>query len=172
MKLIAFISILSFSYLQPALGFLPDNNLGSTPSQRYVINETQALAVIKAAQIQATNISSPSNIAVTDPSGLLVAFHRMDNALPVCIDIALQKAKTVSLFSGVYTTADLYNLTQPGGSLYGIEETNGGLIVLGGGLPIYVDGYFLGACGVSGGSSDQDVSVATAAVNALGSMAM
>jgi uncharacterized protein GlcG (DUF336 family) len=51
----------------------------------------------------------------------------------------------------------------------GIEETNGGLVVFGGGLPIYVAGHFIGAVGVSGGTVDQDVMVATAGVQAIGS---
>lgn len=41
----------------------------------------------------------------------------------------------------------------------GIEETSGGLVLFGGGLPIYVVGHFVGAVGVSGGMVDQDVMV-------------
>lgn len=43
--------------------------------------------------------------------------------------------------------------------LYGIEETNGGLIVFGGGVPIFSGGFFIGAVGVSGGTVDQDIQV-------------
>ena len=73
----------------------------------------------------------------------------------------------VGLFNGAYTTADLYNASQPGQSLYGVEETNGGLVVFGGGLPIFLDGHFIGAVGVSGGSTTQDTMVATAGVAGL-----
>jgi uncharacterized protein GlcG (DUF336 family) len=52
----------------------------------------------------------------------------------------------------------------------GIEETNGVLVVFGGGLSIYVGGHFIGAAGVSGGTVDQDVVVATAGVQAIGSL--
>jgi len=52
----------------------------------------------------------------------------------------------------------------------GIEETNGVLVVFGGGLPIYVGGHFIGAVDVSGGTVDQDVMVATAGVQAIGSL--
>ena len=107
---------------------------------------------------------------MVDPSGALVAFLKMDNAFPAAIDIATKKAKTMAGFNGAFSTAGLYNATQPGAPLYGIEETNGGLIVFGGGLPIFVDGVFIGAIGVSGATStDQDVIVATAGVNAIGS---
>lgn len=145
-----------------------NNYLGVSPAQRNVINATQAQAVIDAAAQEADGIAQPQNIAITDPSGLLVAFRRMDSAFPGSIDISQKKARTVALYNGAYTTAAFYNLSQPGASLYGIEETNGGLIVFGGGLPLVVDGVFIGAVGVSGGSVDQDVQVASAGVRAIG----
>lgn len=49
----------------------------------------------------------------------------------------------------------------------GIEETNGGLVVFGGGLPLYKDGFLIGAIGVSGGTVEQDVEVAQAGVEWL-----
>jgi uncharacterized protein GlcG (DUF336 family) len=98
-----------------------------------------------------------------------VAFLRVDNAYPGSIDIAQKKARTVSLFNGAFPTSGLYNNSQPGASLYGIEETNGGLIVFGGGVPIFANGYFIGAVGVSGGTVDQDVQIATAGATAVGS---
>lgn len=55
------------------------------------------------------------------------------------------------------TRADLDNT--------GVQETNGGLIVFGGGMPIYKGDYLLGGIGVSGGSVDQDLQVVKAAVN-------
>lgn len=76
----------------------------------------------------------------------------------------------MALFNGKYTTAALYPLAQPGASLYGIEETNGGLIVFGGGVPVFVDGFFVGAVGVSGGSVEQDESIANAGATAVGSL--
>lgn len=145
-----------------------NNYLGTTPAQRYVINGTQAQSVILAAVESATNISSPSNIAITDPAGLLVAFYRMDNAFPGSIDISQRKARTVSLFNGAFTTMGLYNGSQPGQPLYGIEETNGGLVVFGGGVPLIVDGIFIGAVGVSGGTVEQDITVANAGAQAIG----
>jgi len=108
------------------------NGIGSTPSQRYVVSSTQAFLVIQAAANEAASIGVPQNIAVVDPAGLLVAFYRMDNAYIGSIDISQKKARTAVLFNGL-TSAGLYNASQPGGSLYGIEETNGGLVVFGGG---------------------------------------
>lgn len=99
-----------------------NNFLGSTPTQRFIINQEQAQSVIAAAAAQAVNISSPSNIAVTDPSGLLVAFLRTDNAFLASIDISQKKARTVSLFNGAFTTQGLYDPSQPGMSLYGMSD--------------------------------------------------
>ena len=55
------------------------------------------------------------------------------------------------------STAELAKLAAPGGSLYGIQHTNEGKIVIfGGGEPLYVDGVMVGAIGVSGGTAEQD----------------
>lgn len=94
---------------------------------------------------------------------------RVDNAYPGSIDIAQKKARTVALFNGAFSTAGLYNSSQPGAPLYAIEETNGGLVVFGGGVPLFADGYFIGAVGVSGGSVEQDTQIATAGAEAVGS---
>ena len=56
----------------------------------------------------------------------------MDNAFIGSIDISQKKARTAVLFNGL-TSAGLYNASQPGAPLYAIEQTNGGLVVFGGG---------------------------------------
>jgi len=164
---------------------ITNNGIGSTPAQRHYVNDVQAQAIIHAARVSAESISVPQNIAVVDPSGLLVGFLRMDNAYPGSIDISIKKARTSVLFNGI-PSGGLYNGSQPGGALYGkslkvltalpyytdryfagIEETNGGLVVFGGGLPLYEDGFLIGGVGVSGGTVPQDVEVAQAGVNGL-----
>lgn len=108
------------------------NGIGSTPSERYVVSADQAYQIVQATVKNATAIGVPQNIAVVDPSGLLVAFLRMDNAYIASIDISQKKARTAVLFNGL-SSAGLYNASQPGGPLYAIEQTNGGLVVFGGG---------------------------------------
>lgn len=51
----------------------------------------------------------PSNIAVSDPYGHLVAFARMDGAVLVSIEVAQKKARTVAMFGGRFKSGDLYN---------------------------------------------------------------
>ncbi|KAF2673479.1 DUF336-domain-containing protein [Microthyrium microscopicum] len=128
-----------------------------------ILTHAQAQSVIEAAVKKATEIKVPSNIAVTDPAGHLLSFLRMDGAVLVSIDVAQRKARTVAMFGGKYRTGDLYNATAPGGPLYGMQLTNNGLLFFGGGVPLKSNGQFVGALGVSGGSVEQDVQVATAA---------
>ncbi|KAI4741844.1 DUF336-domain-containing protein [Aureobasidium sp. EXF-12298] len=141
------------------------NGIGSTPSQRHYVSADQATAIVAAAEKYAAGVV-PQNIAVVDPSGLLVAFLRMDNAYPGSIDISMKKARTSVLFNGIPSAA-LYNQSQPDQALYGIQETNGGLVIFGGGLPLFKDNYLIGAIGVSGGTVQQDIDVAQAGVDWL-----
>ncbi|KIY03499.1 uncharacterized protein Z520_00190 [Fonsecaea multimorphosa CBS 102226] len=141
---------------------------GSTPSQRHFISHAQALKVIDAGIKRAEAIGVPQNIAVLDPSSWLVAFVHMDNSFLGSIDISQKKAKTVVLYNGIPNNA-LQNRSEPGGDLWGIQETNGGTVVFGGGQPIFdPDGYFIGAVGVSGGTVEQDIDVAVHAVQSIG----
>ena len=48
-------------------------------------------------------------------------------------------------------------VVHPGAELYGIEQTSGGLVAFGGGIPVVRDGVVVGAVGVSAGSVEQDV---------------
>ena len=114
--------------------------------------------------------SVPNNIAVYDPSSQLVAFLRMDNAYLGSVDISMKKAKTVTYFNGLFPSYGLLNRSEPGGDLWAIQETNGGLVVFGGGQPIIDDeGYFIGAIGVSGGTVQQDIDTAVYGAQAVGS---
>ena len=124
-----------------------------------------ARRVLDAGITRAEEIGQPMNIAVVDDGGHLVAFGRMDGAIKASIDISTRKARTSVLMA--LPTADLTALVQPGAELYGLEQTAGGLVAFGGGVPLYRDGDLVGAVGVSAGSVEQDVTVATAAAAAL-----
>lgn len=125
----------------------------------------EAQHVLGAGVERARQLEVPMNIAVTDDGGLLIAFVRMDGALKVSIDISQKKAKTAIMLN--LPTADLFEICQPGGELYGLEQTSGGLVIFGGGIPISRDGDTIGAVGVSGGSVAQDIDVAEAALDGL-----
>ncbi|WP_158828686.1 GlcG/HbpS family heme-binding protein [Mucilaginibacter lacusdianchii] len=126
----------------------------------------QAETVSAAAKQKAQEISVPMNIAIVDAGANLKAFHRMENAWLGSIDIAIKKAKTARFFD--MPTGDLGKASQPGGSLYNIEVSNGGLITFPGGIPIKdASGQIVGAIGVSGGSVEQDHEVAEAGLAAF-----
>lgn len=92
----------------------------------------------------------------------------MDNAFVGSIDISLKKALASVYFNGIPNYA-LYERAQPGGDLYGIEETNDVIVLFGGGQPIFDNhGYFIGAIGVSGGTVQQDINSSTAGAEAVG----
>ncbi|CAA0129390.1 Uncharacterised protein [Mycolicibacterium vanbaalenii] len=129
------------------------------------ISLSVASDVIDAATAKAGEIAQPMNIAVVDDGGHLVAFVRMDGAIKASIDISIRKARTSILMNA--PTSALMPLVQPGAELYGLEQTSGGMVIFGGGIPLTVDGVVIGAIGVSAGSVEQDVSVAEAGAAAL-----
>ena len=125
----------------------------------------QAEAATKAAKQKAQDMGLKMNIAVVDAGANLTAFVRMDGAWLGSVDISIRKAKTARYFD--MPTGELGKLSQPGGSLFNIEHSNGGLITFPGGIPILNGSEVIGAIGVSGSTVDNDHAVAQAGVDAL-----
>ena len=131
------------------------------------ISLEQANAVVDAALKKAGEMGVKMDIAVVDAGANLKAFVRMDGAWLGSIDIAQKKARTARWFD--MPTGVIGTLSQPGGSLYNIEHSNGGLITFPGGLPLKNgDGDVIGAIGVSGSSVEDDHAVAEAGESAIG----
>ena len=130
------------------------------------ISLEQANLVLEKAQAKARALGTKMDIAIVDAGGNLKAFARMDGACLGCIDIAIRKARTARFFDR--PSEELGKLSQPGGSLYAIEHSNGGLITFPGGLPLKdAKGNILGAIGVSGDTVENDRLVAQAGADAL-----
>jgi uncharacterized protein GlcG (DUF336 family) len=128
----------------------------------------QAQKAVAAAIAKSNEIKTKMDIAVVDAGGNLKAFARQDGAWLGSIDISIKKAKTARFFD--MPTGEIGKLSQPGGPLYNIEHSNGGLITFPGGVPIKdADGTVIGAIGVSGSVVENDHTVATAGAAALGS---
>jgi uncharacterized protein GlcG (DUF336 family) len=126
----------------------------------------QAEKLSEAAKAKAREIGVPMNIAIVDEGANLVSFHRMDNAWLGSVDISIKKAKTARFFD--MNTGELGKASQPGGPLFGIEHSNGGLITFTGGVLLKdASGKIVGAIGVSGGSVEQDHEVASAGAAVL-----
>ena len=123
----------------------------------------QAHAAVEAAIAKSNEMGVKMDIAVVDAGANLKAFARMDGAWLGSIDIAQIKARTSRFFD--MPTGAIGELSQPGGALYNIEHSNGGLITFPGGLPISNgDGEVIGAIGVSGSTVEDDHAVAEAGV--------
>ncbi len=126
----------------------------------------QAQAAVEAALAKSKSMKVAMNIAVVDSGANLVAFGRMDGAWLGSKDISIRKAQTAVYFQ--MPSAEIGKLSQPGGSLYGIEVTNGGLVSFGGGFPIMnAEKEMIGAIGVSGASVEDDEKVAKAGRDAV-----
>ena len=123
--------------------------------------------IVAAAKKKAAEISTLMDIAVVDAGGNLKAFARMDGAWLGSIDISIRKARTARWFD--MNTGEIGKLSQPGGPLFGIEHSNGGLITFPGGVPLKdAKGEVVGAIGVSGSTVENDHAVAAAGAQALG----
>lgn len=140
-------------------------------SDDYVLAPSATLSAaqraITAAIKQAEELSIDVCIAVTDGAGHLLAMVRMDRAPLLCVQIAQDKAYSVSAFGGLPTSDWWRMLESEPALLHGIVKTDR-LMVFGGGVPLVADGRTVGAVGVSGGSSEQDVQIAEAGASAVG----
>jgi uncharacterized protein GlcG (DUF336 family) len=131
-----------------------------------MITLNDARRIIAAAEKKASEIGQPMNIAVADAGGNLVAHVRMDGAWIGSVDISIKKAWTSRAFD--IATKDLAAHTQSGNQFFGIHASNDGrVMIFAGGIPLKKNGVVVGAIGVSGGSGEQDHSVAEAGAAAF-----
>ena len=121
---------------------------------------------LKSAIAESEKLNVKMNIAIVDAGGNLVAFSRMDGAWLGSVDIAMKKAKTAVFFN--MPCGEIGKLSQPGGPLYNIEHSNGGLITFPGGVQICdANNVLIGGIGVSGSTVENDHQVAMAGNTAI-----
>ena len=125
-----------------------------------------AQAMVTAATAHAATLGLAVSVVVTDRSGEVVAAARMDGAPLGSLRLAGDKAYTAAVWR--MPSGDLRLSSQPGGDDWGITSTaDGRIVVYDGGLPILVGDDLAGAIGVSGGTGEQDLACARAAVDAV-----
>lgn len=116
-------------------------------------------------------ICADFNIAIVDSTLHLLTFTRMPNAKLTSVQISIDKAFTAAghrVPTSTYTNSPAAKNFMPGGPAFGIHNTNSGrFCIIGGGLPITIDGAVVGAIGVSTGTPTQDAEVAQAGVDAI-----
>ena len=126
------------------------------------LNHDTAHRLLQEAALAATAIGQPQVIVIVDEGSQVLAMLRMDGSRVLSIESATRKAMTAA------------NYGAPTGKLAPEMETklalatDGRITNLKGGLPIFVEGQLVGGIGIGSGTGDQDLAVATAALQALG----
>jgi glc operon protein GlcG len=131
-----------------------------TTKKTLTLNVAKKLAAI--AEAEALKNKWTMVIAIVDDGGYLMYLEKIDNTQIGSIEVAIQKAKTSISFK---RPTKAFEEKVLGGRTVILGLSNA--LPIEGGLPFIVDGQYIGAIGVSGGSSDQDGVVAKAAVDAL-----
>ena len=138
------------------------DNLEMISVKRLSIEDARIL--IDGAREKAQEIGVPMCIAVTDDSGNLIAFERMDGGKAHSIEVAQDKAFTAG--AARKATHEYNAVNTPGNLAFGIHTEAGGHIsTVGGGLPVVIEGDCVGGIGASSGSPQQDMEVSQAGLD-------
>ena len=117
-----------------------------------------AKRLIEKIEQEALRRNKPSVIAVCTPDGNPVAVHVMDGSFLVSFDMAVKKAYTSVAVK--MSTMELSRLTQPGQTFYGLGKMSDSIVIFGGGVPLKVGDTIIGGLGISGGTGEEDNSLA------------
>lgn len=130
------------------------------------LSQADAQLLIAGARQKSQDIGVPMCIAITDESGNLIAFERMDGGKAHSITVAIDKAFTAGASRKATHEYNAVNI--PGSLAFGIHTECGGRIsTVGGGIPVIVDGDYVGGIGISSGSPQQDMDCAQAGIDAF-----
>ena len=130
------------------------------------LSQTEAQILLGGARQKATEIGIPMCISVSDESGNLIAFERMDGAKVHSVQVSMDKAYTAG--AARKGTHEYNAVNTPGSLAFGIHTECGGRIsTVGGGMPVQVAGEFVGGIGASSGTPQQDMDCVQAGLDAL-----
>jgi uncharacterized protein GlcG (DUF336 family) len=186
MKTQKFLAVSAFVLLtvQPLVSLADEDERHECDIPAATVSAVQAkLAIVISLSDANGGIFKPNRMwsAIVDREGTLCSVINSGNdPWPGSRAIAIAKASTANDFSNSalsLSTANLYAPTQPGGSLYGLNNSNpfnprfapqktginsvpGGIITFGGGVALYENGMVIGGLGVSGDSSCADHAIA------------
>ncbi|WP_426416665.1 GlcG/HbpS family heme-binding protein [Aestuariirhabdus sp. LZHN29] len=128
------------------------------------LDQSDARVLIEGARARSEQIGVPMCIAITDESGTLLAFERMDGGKVSSAVIAQDKAYTAA--AARKATHEYNQVNVPGSLVFGIHTEVGGRISsVGGGLPVLVNGEVVGGIGLSSGTPQQDMECAQAGID-------
>ena len=121
-----------------------------------------ARKVADAAEAEARRRGWDVAVAVVDPAGGLIVFHRMDGVQDASLDIAIEKART----SARFRRPSKAMAEAVGRGTVGLVGADG-MLMMEGAVPVTVGGAVVGAIGISGMTGAQDAEIAEAGVAAL-----
>lgn len=131
-------------------------------STKTILNLNDAKKIAAAAEAEAKQNSWPVVITILDDGGHLLLLQRMDNVQYGSVNVAIEKARAAIAFRRPTKVLES-NITEGRLHYLGLP----GALPVEGGIPIIVDGQFVGAVGVSGVRSSQDAQIAQAGINTL-----
>lgn len=124
--------------------------------QRVLSLET-AKKIIEKVEEESKNRGKKAVICVCNEQGNPIAVHVMDGAFLISFDVAVKKAYTAVALK--MPTLKLNDLVKSGQTFYGLQNLDK-VMTIGGGVPLYRNGILVGGLGVSGGTGDEDDSLA------------
>ncbi len=129
--------------------------------QVLMLDDVKKIAAAAEAEAKANNWAV--TITVVDDGGNLLWLQRLDGAAPISVHIAPAKAKSAAL--GRRETKIYEDMINNGRFSFMTAPVLEGMLE--GGVPIMVDGQCVGAVGVSGVKSAEDVQIAKAGIAAV-----
>ncbi|HTN66706.1 MAG TPA: heme-binding protein [Burkholderiaceae bacterium] len=129
--------------------------------QILTIDEVRKIA--SAAEAEANAHNWAVTISIVDDGGHLLWLQRLDGAAPISADIAPAKARTAAL--GRRESKVYEDMINNGRVSFVTVPTLAGMLE--GGVPIMAGAQCVGAVGVSGVKSSEDVQIAKAGIAAL-----
>jgi len=132
-------------------------------STKTILTQEDAKKIAATADAEAKRNDWPVVIAIVDDGGHLLHLQRMDNVQYGSVNVAIEKARAAIAFRRPTKVLE-NNITEGRLHYLGLP----GALPVEGGLPITIDGQFVGAVGVSGVRSYQDAQIAQAGIDVLG----
>ncbi|MCU1481002.1 MAG: Cob(I)alamin adenosyltransferase [Subtercola sp.] len=134
--------------------------------QKRTVSQESASSIIEGATAKAKELGVAAVIAVVDESAVLKAFYRMDGTLLLPVQVAQAKARSAALLS--VDNGVMFDALEADPEMRSGLIAQPGVTLMGGGLVLRDGDEIVGAVGVSGGSTEQDITIATAGRDAAG----
>lgn len=130
--------------------------------EQKVLSLETAKKIIEKVEEESKNRGKKAVICVCNEQGNPIAVHVMDGAFLISFDVAVKKAYTAVALK--MPTLKLNELVKSGQTFYGLQNLDK-VMTIGGGVPLYRNGILVGGLGVSGGTGEEDDSLARFGAN-------